>query len=34
MPALFAVVWTWLLDEPAAQLQEIEDTQHASSVSQ
>ena len=25
---------TWLLEEPATQLQEIQDTQHASSVSQ
>ena len=34
MPSLFAVMSTWLLEEPATQLQEIEDTQHASSVSQ
>ena len=34
MPALFAVVWTWLLEERATQLQEILDTQHAPSVSQ
>ena len=34
MPSLFAVMSTWLLEEPATQLQEIQDTQHASSVSQ
>ena len=34
MPALFAVVSTCLLEEPATQLQEIQDTQHAFSVSQ
>ena len=34
MPALFAVVSTCLLEEPATQLQEIQDTQHTFSVSQ
>ena len=34
MPALFAVVSTWLSEEPATQLQEIQDTQHAPSVNQ
>ena len=34
MPALFAVVSSWLSEEPATQLQEIQDTQHAPSVSQ
>ena len=34
MPALFAVVSTWLSEEPATQLQEIQDTQHALSVNQ
>ena len=34
MPALFALVLTCLLEEPATQLQEIQDTQHAFSVSQ
>ena len=34
MPSLFAVVLTCLLEEPATQLQEIQDTQRAFSVSQ
>ena len=34
MPALFAVVSSWLSEDPATQLQEIQDTQHAPSVSQ
>ena len=34
MPALFAVVSTWLSEEPATQRQEIQDTQHAPSVNQ
>ena len=34
MPALFAVVLTCLLEETSTQLQEIQDTQHAFSVSQ
>ena len=34
MPALFAVVSPWLSEESATQLQEIQDTQHAPSVSQ
>ena len=29
MPPIFAVVSTYPLDEPATQLQEIQDTQHA-----
>ena len=34
MPSLFAVMSTWLLEEPVTQLQEIQDTQHASPVCQ
>ena len=34
MPALSAVVSTCLLEEPATQLQEIQDTKHAFLVSQ
>ena len=34
MPTLFAVVSTLLLEEPATQRQEIQDTQHVPSVSQ
>ena len=34
MPSLFAVVSTCPLEEPATQLQEIPDTQHAFQVSQ
>ena len=34
MPDLFAVMSTCLLEEPATQLQEIQDTQHAVPVRQ
>ena len=34
MPTLFAVMLTCLLEEPATQLQEIQDTKHAFLVTQ